>query len=364
MKITSLVGLIIFLVSINLSGVPMLCERWRDLKHASNYPMYELVDEHDLTDQETSILRAKKHPSFRETKDYKFKEEEKIDTRGFPQLFFTLRDKDGNEFWSMPAYEKGICRAFAVAKNGISVIHEFSDSTKIIWLDTHGNILNSFVIEKNKSTWRTPIKDGEYWMVYSFYNKYDETIFKSDVENPDQSRLYFFDSAGNLLNQVLLKYKERYSETTYSKNDDMIMFTCYEDLPRYQKKYHSYYFRFDGSIIGEYENRILGEGKFSEDESLFLAFSNVVVDTETGEMLIYFRSGGPSVISNQKESILASNDMGAFHIVNLKTKEVLFYKGFPYPDPKYIEISGDGKEVIVLHQKKFYKFRMKSNIVK
>ena len=214
-------------------------------------------------------------------------------------------------------------------------------------------------MEEYKTISSPALADGEYWMISSVFD--NDEILPSDVKNPDQSRLYFFDSTGNLLNQIDLKYNKIRQDMSVSDDGDLVMFTCYKDWTKGRKLKYSYYLRSNGTIVKEYEDLPIGSGKFSEDNSLYKIVDSAIMDTETGDIISNIPGQGPAGISNKGANILAVYDSFNLRIINFETKELLYFKRFEYPGPNYIEVSGDGKEVIITMNNSFQKYRLKSS---
>ena len=355
--------LIIIVLSIySLAAIPVLCKHWHELKKPNNYPLYEMVDKHQMEPDEKLKYTQKRQKIYRDKKEinYEYKESYKTNSdTGNKEKYYTLYDVNGNELWSISAGGYYTYKTATTAPNGISLVSKYDENCSLAWLDLQGNVLNKFPVEKFKNISPRALADGEYWMVSSVFD--NDEIPKNNVENPDQSRLYFFDSTGNLLNQIDLKYKKLFREMTVSDDEKLIMFTCYKDWTKGRSLYYSYYMKSNGTIIKEYDNLHIGDGRFSEDNSLYKIVDYAIMDAESGNIISNIPGQGPSATSNKGANILAIYDSHDLRIINFETKELLYEKRFKYPGPNYIEVSGDGKEIILTMRNSFQKYRLKSS---
>ncbi len=364
-KITILVGYVILSIC-SLNAFPKLCKHLYELNKSENYPLYELVDEHQMVDSEKILYKRKRQKINSEAlMSFSFSEDAKTNPQtGRNETYITLRDENGNELWSKSKNGKFIERGFTLARNGISVMRDFDRGASLTWIDKQGNKVNSFPLEKYMSSYVTALKNGNLWMVNSRFDS--DEIPASYVENPDQSKLFFFDSLGNMLNQIDLKYKFLYDELEYNEYRNRIVVTCYEELQNYTRKYYSYFLDTNGNIIKEYEDIAVAKGRFSEDGSYYLVDNRTdfIIDTDTGEILTTYRTNEPSAISNKSANILALFESGTLRIISLDTKEILFSKFFELPVPSYIEISGEGSIITFIIGNTFHKYKQKFHLSK
>jgi hypothetical protein len=307
-----------FLSVYMLNAYPVLCKHFHDLKKIDNYPIYELVDQHQMDEAEESIYAKRR---------------------------FGLMQEE----------------TFEVVQNGISKIIHGGNNYTISWKDSARNELNRHHFEKGKQITPISFTNGNL-IVIAHFNEYqsDETPI-SWVENPKQSKLYFFDNIGNLLNQINLKYHLVYDEFKINEDVDRLFLTSYEKAPRYQTSAHSYLMKSDGTVIAEYVGIGATFGKFSEDGSYYLVNTTTkyLIDTDSGDIVTTYKTNEPSAVSDKNVNILAVFESGTLRIVNLKTKQLLFSKYFELPSPNYIEVTGDGNEVIFTRKNSIFKIQNK-----
>ncbi|MDA3814025.1 MAG: hypothetical protein PF570_07215 [Candidatus Cloacimonetes bacterium] len=349
-----------------LDSIQILTNNW---DKAQGYPLYEQVNKKEFTDTEEKYYK-RKIQGFSETPEinYKFEPE----TRRNPQTnieenYITFKDDNGSVLWTMESSigtsdEYGASRTFYGSSSGITAIRDYVNS--IFWVDKHGNELNRLELEDKQTAYITTLKDGEIWLIQTEYNSWDYSELR---ETPNLASLIFCDRTGNILNTIDLKYANLHNEKKLSKSEDYIMFSCYKNEYRPNQvwqQHHSYIIKYDGSILKEYEDDgvWLMNGSFSENEDIYVTNggTDFIIDLQTGDIVSSYKTHGRSAIANKETQIVAVLDFYALRIINYKTKKLLFHKKFDvYPKPQYLEITGDGKEVIVVTKDHLYTFRMK-----
>ncbi len=337
---------------------------------AQRYPLYEQVGKEELTDAKKHYYKIKRqNPSYKVDHNYSFETETRRDSPNYvDKKYVTLKDEDGTTLWTMEATlgtsdEHIAKRGFWYSPSGITAIRDYADSTgSMFWIDKHGNELNRIGLKNMQTASAVPLKDGEFWMIQTRYNWRD---FGDSRERPNLASLIFCDRVGNILNTIDLKYANIYNNKTFSKSEDYIMCSCYKNIHlenQTVREYQSYLIKYDGTIIKEFDGYAFANGSFSENEDMYIAFASTrrIIDVDTGEFIATFKTHGRSAIANKEIGFVAVLDYGVLRIINYKANILLFHKKFDvYPYPKYVEITGDGKEVIVVTEDHLYTFRLK-----
>jgi hypothetical protein len=312
--------------------------------------MYELVEEHELTeDEKYYYTRKRQNLAVNIERKYKYTTEKRKNPKtNIEEKYVILQDENETVLWTMKEKnEYRQSRTFSTSPKGITAICNYDTTNSLVWIDKQGKIINRLKLQKYQAAYPTTLKDGEIWLIQTEFDHWNIEINPEEI--PNLASLIFCDSYGNILNKIELKYANLYHETAVSKSYDYIMYVCHNYIKlktNLWSEYHSYLLKYDGTIIKEYDgNYVLAlNGTFSEKED------------------VYVGGGGSTsyTIANKETGIVAVMDFGDLRVINYKTKELLFHKKFDiYPRPKYLEISGDGKEVIVVTKDHRYKFRMK-----
>jgi len=255
-------------------------------------------------------------------------------------------------------------RIFYGSSTGITAICDYNMTNSLFWVDKQGKELNKLELENQQTAYATTLKDGEIWLIQT---EFDILTYEKPRELPNLASLIFCDRTGNVLNTIDLKYANLHIEKTISKSEDYIMFVCYRDEYRPNQdwqQYHSYIIKYDGTIIKEYEDDgvWLINGSFSENEDVYVTRggTDFIIDLPTGDISTSYKTHGRSAIANKETGIIAVLDFNDLRLINYKTKKLLFHKKFDvYPIPKYVEITGDGNEVIVVTENHLYTFQIK-----
>lgn len=334
---------------------------------AQGYPLYEQVEKEELTDFNKHYYKRKSQ-GFSETHEitYKFETETRRDSQNFvDKKYVTLKDENGNVLWTMESSmgtsdEYGASRTFYVSSTGITAIRDYRNS--IFWVDKQGNELNRLELKDKQTAYATTLKDGEIWLIQTEYNSWDYSELR---ETPNLASLIFCDRTGNILNTIDLKYANIENDKAVSKSENYIIYSCFKKV--YMKTYmktenYSYLLRYDGTIIKEYDGKVIANGTYSENEDIYVdkGSSSEIIDVITGEVITSYKTHGRSAVANKETGIVAVLDFDILRVINYKSNILLFHKKFDvYPYPKYLEITGDGKEVIVVTKDHLYTFRMK-----
>ena len=365
MKKLLLILLFVSFVFINfLNSVPELCNNWTVLSNSSDYPKYEEVGKLEITEaQKHDYKRKRQGLSVTTGHNYKFVPETRRNTHtNIEEKYVTFKDESGSILWSMESTNADrASRTFYGSSTGITAICDYNMRNSIFWVDKQGNELNRLELKDQQTAYINTLKDGEIWMIET---EFDIWSYEKPQELPNLASLIFCDRTGNVLNTIDLKYANLYNHKAVSKSNDYIMYSCYKDidLGHYKtSEYYTYLLKNDGTIIKEYEGNVIANGTFSENEDLYIdkGSSSEIVNIATGEIITKFKTQN-TVVANKETEIVAVLDFGELRIINYKTKKVLFYKRFDiYPRPEYLEITGDGKEVVVVTEDHLYTFRIK-----
>lgn len=352
--------LFVSIVSIGyLNSIQSLTNNW---DRTPRYPLYIQVEEKEISDYDKKYDTTSIHLSHKKNDNYSLiKESRKNLQNSFNESFITLNNIDGTALWSMKVINQiGVEREFFTSSKGITVIRYYDDMNSIVWVDDQGEILNRMEFQNNLSTEPKSIKNGEIWIIQRIPGLY-EYIPEPNVN----SSLIFCDSRGNELNRINLKYLELNDEMAISESENYLMVYCHDGIldPTIKRQYQSYLIKHDGTIIKEYKGKALGYGgDFSENEDIYVSRGkrDYIIDVTSGEIITSFEAHGRTVVANKETGIIAALDFGELRVINYKTKKLLFYKKFDvYPRPEYVEITGDGKKVIVVTKDHLYTFRMK-----
>lgn len=327
---------------------------------AQGYPLYKQVEKREISEfKKTYDTRQRYYLSMSKDDKYQLTTERRINPQtGFTENYVTLNDESGTLLWTMKEMnEIGWDRKFFTSSKGITAIYQYDIANSLVWIDKEGNVLKRMELQEMQTVNPIILKDGEIWLIQTEYDAVNYGII-DDV--PNLTSLIFCDSNGNVLNEIDLKYG-KLSDFAISKNNNYIMYSC-ENIVGYQ--YRSYLLNFNGSIIKEYEGKSLSYfGDFSEKGDIYVngGSRSYIIDVSTGEFITSYKTHGRSAVSNKEIGILAVLDFGELRIINYKTKKLLFHKKFDIgSDPNYLEITGDGKEVIVVTKDHLYTFRMKN----
>ena len=340
---------------------------------AQGYPLYEQVGKEELTDTEKNYYKRKRQ-GFSITPDNKYKlvpETRRNPQTDIDEKYVTLKDESGSVLWSMEStneYEER--RTFYGSSSGITAVRDYNSTNSFFWVDKQGNELNRLELKDNQTAYvATTLKDGEIWMIQTkFYLRewqFDEGPDENLDVHPNLSSLIFCDRNGNVLNTIDLKYANILCDKTISNDEDYIMYSCYKNIHlenQTVREYQSYLIKYDGSIIKEFDGNVFANGSFSEKEDIYVAFVSTsrIIDVATGDFLASYRAHSRSAVANKETRIVAVLDFYDLYVINYKTKKLLFKKTFDvYPKPKYLEITGDAKEIIVVTNDHLYTFRMK-----
>ncbi len=340
---------------------------FNQLRRCEKYPLYEQVEKHELSEDEKHYYTRKRQGlSVKQKNKYKFTSEKRNNPKtNREEKYVILQDEDETVLWSMKEKnEYRQSRTFIISLKGITAICNYDKTNSLVWVDKQGNIINRLKLQKYQAAYPTTIKDSEIWLIQT---EFDHFNIEAPRELPNLASLIFCDSYGNILNKIELKYANLYNEMTLSESNDYFIYVCYKvlDMGNYRtSEFQSYLFKYDGSIIKEYPDDIalVSGGYFSEKEDVYVdkGSTSRIIDLPTGEFITSFKTHGRSAVANKETGIVAILDFGDFRVINYKTKELLFHYKFEiYPRPKYLEISGDGKEVIVLTKDHRYKYRKK-----
>lgn len=361
--------LIMFVVSIAfislLDSIQILTNNW---DKAQGYPLYEQVGKEELSDTKKHYYEIKtNNPSYRSDQSYSFETETRRDSQNYvDREFATLKDENGTALWTMESSigtsdEPGAKRGFWHSPTGITAIRDYISNNSMFWVDKQGNELNRFELMDKQIAVASYLKNGEIWLIQSKYNYYDYGELR---ETSNLASLIFCDRTGNVLNTIDLKYANLHNEKSLSKSEDYIMFSCYNELGIHKgRNYQSYLIKSDGTIVKEFDGYAFANGSFSEKEDIYVAFTSPsrIIDVTTGEFLASYKAHSRSAVANKEIGIVAVLDFYDLRVINYKTKQLLFHKKFDvYPMPKYVEITGNGKDVIVVTKEHLYKFRMKN----
>ena len=362
-----------FLVLISLFAFPNLKAKrlsFNQLKRCEKYPLYEQVEKHELSEDEKHYYTRKRQGlslKQEQKNKYNFTSEKRNNPKtNREEKYIILQDENETVLWSMKEKnEYRQSRTFIVSIKGITAICDYDTTNSLVWVDKQCNIINRLKLQKYQAAYPTTLKDGEIWLIQTEYDHWNIEINLEEM--PNLASLIFCDSYGNILNKIELKYANLFYETAVSKSYDYIMYVCHKvlDMRNYRTSvFQSYLFKYDGSIIKEYEGNycLAFKGTFSEKEDVYVCGGSVdyIIDLPTGEFITSFKINGISAVANKETGIVANLDFGDFRVINYKTKKLLFHYKFDiYPRPKYLEISGDGKEVIVITKDHRYKYRSK-----
>ncbi|MEA2096404.1 MAG: hypothetical protein U9P73_06905 [Candidatus Cloacimonadota bacterium] len=357
----------VFFVFINfLNSVPELCNNWTVLSYSSDYPKYEEVGKLELTEaQKHDYKRKRQGLSVTSDHNYKFVSETRRNPQtNFEEQYVTFKDESGNVLWSMESTnEDRVSRRFYVSSIGITAICDYNMKNSLFWVDKQGNELNRLELKDQQTAYASTLKDGEIWMIETGF---DIWSYEEPRELPNLASLIFCDRHGKILNSINLKYAKPYHMKAVSKSNNSIIFTCYQDIYNgnedFTRDYYSYLLKHNGKIIKEYEGKVIANGIFSEDEDLYIdkGSSSDIIDVATGELIISFKTHGRSAVANKDTKLIAVLDYENLRVINYQTKEILFHKKIDvYPYPDYLEITGDGKEILVVTKDYLYTFRMK-----
>ena len=348
--------------------------------------MYEQVEKKELTETQKQVYYRKRYgyTVTLENNNYKLVSETKKNHQtDIEKKYTTLIDSSGNVSWTMESSRKSETnkyleeqRYFYSSQTGITAIRDYNSTNSFFWVDKQGNELNRFELKDNQTAYViTTLKDGEIWMIQTKFHlrewEYDKESQEGSRERlheyPNLSSLIFCDRNGNVLNKIDMKYAQIHNEKTISKSEDYIMYTCYKNIQKPNQiwpQHHSYIIKYDGSILKEYEDDgvWLINGSFSDNEDIYVTRggTDFILDLPTGDIIASYETHGRSAVADKEIGIMAVLDFGTLRIINYKSNILLFYKNFDvYPKPGYVEITGDGKEVIVVTKEYLYTFRMK-----
>ncbi|MBT3756075.1 MAG: hypothetical protein HOG24_07335 [Candidatus Cloacimonetes bacterium] len=340
-----------------LNSLQMLTQNW---SKPLGYPFYELVEKKEVTNYPQKRDNMGAYFSTKQDNYITTTEIRRSPQNGRNESFVTLKDASGKALWSIKELnESNWQREFFTSSKGVTFIRSYNDSKSIAWVDTHGEVINRMEFDNNLTSNPILIGKEDNWIIQREPGRYDDS-----PDSNVNSSLIFCDSNGNVLNEVVMKYPMLYNDFAVSENDNYIIFSCTTfDNSNIGSKFRSYLLNFDGTIIKEYEGKVLSYlGDFSENEDVYVSTGRryYVVDIETTEIITSFKAHSRAAIANKETGIIAVLDYDNLRIVNYETKRLLFHETFDvYPVPSYVEISGDAKEVIVITKSHQYTFRMK-----
>ena len=357
--------LIMFFVSIvsigYLNSIQILTNNW---DRAPGYPLYKQVEKREISEfNKTSDIRKTRYFKVSNDDKYQHTTERRINPQtGFKENYVTLTDESGAVLWTMKERnELGWDRKFFTSSKGITAIYQYDIANSLVWIDNKGNVLNRMELQEMQTVRPVNLKNGEIWLIQTEYDAVNYGVI-DDV--PNLTSLIFCDGNGNMLNEIDLKHTNLIDEMALSKNNNYIMYSCYSDMhnPKTKTQYQSLLIKFDGTIIREYDKALGRGGDFSEKGDIYVngGSRSYVIDVSTGKFLASYRAHSRSAVANKGTGIVAVLDFYDLRVINYKTKKLLFHKKFDvYPEPKYLEITGDAKEVIVVTKDHLYTFRMK-----